>query len=74
MPSESVTFIAMLLASAFLQLCQGMRWGGVELSMPPLGSKANSCEVTNVSLYITQYTFGIELSDRYLVRLPVLSH
>lgn len=48
MPSESVTFIAVLLASAFLQLCQGMRWGGVELSMPPLGSKANSCEVTSL--------------------------
>lgn len=28
----------------------------------------------SVSLYFTQYTFGIELSDRFLVRLPVLSH
>lgn len=70
MSSEPAIFIAMLLASAFLQLCQGMRWGGVELSMLPLGLKANSCEVASLfrlprTLLELNYLIGIQSGSRF---------
>lgn len=46
-------------------------WGGTFYATSWLKSKQLW---DSISLYVTQYTFGIELSDPYPVRLPVLSH